>query len=125
MAQVDTIRERIASKLTRFSERWSGIGTIYLQTYDEEENSYSSIYSVVGKWAYLKTDRDPSGVEDAGKFSNGLVYIAEDSPEIKVAFKTASHVLIGSDRYVINRPDTTAPNLAEPYWKVYCDHVFI
>lgn len=115
---------RAAEVFTRFEAEWSGITAIYLQTLNEDTGAYQSIYTVTGSWFFDNTDVNPTGLEDAGVRENSLIYIAQDNEQIADAFKSATHILIGSNRYVINRPDLKKPDLITPWWKVYCDHDF-
>lgn len=125
MANYANIMNRAAEVFTRFEAEWSGITAIYLQTLDEDTGQYESIYTVTGSWFFDNTDVNPTGLEDAGARENSLIYIAKAESGLATAFESATHILIGSRRYVINRPDLKSPDLITPWWKVYCDHEFV
>lgn len=125
MSLRDDVIEIAADVFTDISFELTGETDATLLEVAESTGQYETAYVIQGKWFFDNNKQIPSVFADAGRHSNSLMYVAEDSEDMKTAMERATHIRISDQEYVINRPDSLAPTIAFPLWQIYCDHLFI
>lgn len=132
----DDLREGLRLAYTEIMAEFApGITDIVLQVEDpepdEESDGFKTVYTLHGGWLFEKTKRQPSISTDIRYQENYVLQVAEESDELAEAIagndenQGATHVLIGTKRYILNRPDIVPPSFIDPFWCIYCDHEFV
>lgn len=118
------IRDGIAEAYNVLSEEFLAGLTISLAKYDDATGSYNTLVVLTKNRFFEAYDREPS-IKEAIWRGGYVLKISDESSTISVAMRTATHVVVGSTFYIINRTDSMPPTSTEPEWVIYCDHLLI